>query len=130
MTAATAPAAPNTVIVTNATTVQQNEEPGVLINTRQFNRYLQRLGGCAPSGWADLWLALAGVSCGLAVTAIVTRLTLPPTAPAAQKTVLLMLTILGVICTVLCLGGYFTQREQRAKDINELKADLEMYMEP
>lgn len=122
-------AAPNTVTVQNATTVQESREPGVLIGARQYRRYLERLGGCTPSGWADLWLALAGLGGGLAITALVTRLTLPSTATATEKAVLLMMTILGVVCVVLCMIGYFTQRQQRGKEIRELKTDFEMHAE-
>jgi len=127
MTTPSAPPASNLVTVTNVTTVEQSREPGVLISTRQYKRYLERLEGCTPSGWADLWLALTGLGGGLGVTAFVTRLTLPSTATATEKAVLLMLTILGAVCFVLCMFAYLTQRQQRGKDIKELKTDLEMH---
>ena len=124
------PSGSNVVAVNNAMMVRESQEPGVLINARQYKRYLDRLEDCTPSGWSDLWLALTGIGGGLAITAFVTRLTLPSTAAATPKTVTLMLTVLGVVCFILCIIGYLTQRQQHGKEIKDLKTDLEMHTGP
>lgn len=124
------PSGSNVVVVNNAMMVRESQEPGVLINARQYKRYLDRLEDCIPSGWSDLWLALTGIGGGLAITAFVTRLTLPSTASATPKMVTLMLTVLGVVCFILCIIGYLTQRQQHGKDIKDLKTDLEIHAGP
>lgn len=115
------------VTVNQGMFVRERQEPGVLISERVYQHYIQRLAGCEPSGWADLWLALAGVGGGLAVAALVTYLTLPSSASAGEHDIMLMLVILGAVGLVLSVIGYFTQRQERGKDIRDLKADLELH---
>jgi len=52
-------------IFTQRYVVTPGEEQAVIIGIRDYNRLIERLNGCKPGGWADLWLA--GASAGVAV---------------------------------------------------------------
>jgi hypothetical protein len=102
------------------------QEPGVLISAREYERMIERLEGCKPSGWADLWLAGVGVGAALAAGALVGALTLPPNLPGTRD-VLWGLVATGVIVLGLCLFAYIAQRRERGAEINELKKDLDLH---
>jgi hypothetical protein len=120
----------NRVRLNRGLDLPQSQEPGVAITEREYRRLLDRLEGCKPHGWSDFWLAGAGIGGGLAVAAIVTVLALPATVPSADRDILKMLVILGVVVLVLCLIAYFTQRRQHGELIDELKTDMEMHAGP
>ena len=46
--------------------ISERREPGVVISAREYERIIERLEGCKPGGWADLWLAGVGVGAALA----------------------------------------------------------------
>jgi hypothetical protein len=116
---------PASVSVTRRYTVPQGEEPGVLISARDYERLIERLEGCRPGGWGELWLA--GVGGGLAVAAAtaVGALTLPLTLTGIINA-LWVVTVAGSVIMVLCLVGYLSQRRDHGREIDELKKDLEM----
>jgi hypothetical protein len=116
----------NVVWVNRAVGIAQSQESGVTLTEREYKRYIERLDGCKPHGWSDLWLAGAGIGGGLSGAAVVTAIALPSSTPAADKDILWMLTILGGLMLVLCLIAYFTQRSHHTKEIEELKKDLQM----
>jgi hypothetical protein len=116
----------NVVWVNRAVGIAQSQESGVTLTEREYKRYIERLDGCKPHGWSDLWLAGAGIGGGLSGAAVVTAIALPSSTPAADKDILWMLTILGGVMLVLCLIAYVTQRSHHTKEIEELKKDLQM----
>lgn len=118
---------PEVAYISQGYTVRQSQEPGVVISERHYRRYIERLDGCRARGWSDLWLAGTGIGGGLAAAALVTVLVLPSTVPSADKAVLWMLMVVGIVMSGLCLGAYLTQRHERDKEINELKRDLELH---
>lgn len=113
------------VQVTQRYTVPLSEEPAVVISVRDYERLIERLDGCKPGGWGDLWLAGVGASVALAATVGVTAATLSP-ALAGTRDVMWAVTVAGAVLTLVCLIAYFTQRRDRSKEIAELKKDLEM----
>lgn len=112
----------------NRVSLRPTLEPGLAISKREYARQIERLKGCKPRGWSDLWLAGGGVGSGLAASALVTMMSLDPTAPQGVKAKLWMLLIIGVVVAVLSVLAYFTQQHDRGKEINELTTDMEMYM--
>jgi hypothetical protein len=106
-------------------TVRQPKELGMVISVRDYKRFIERLDGCKPGGWGDLWLAGVGAGVALTAAAGVTAAALPPTL-AGTKDVLWAVTVAGAVLTLVCLVAYFTQRRDRGKEIAELKKDLEM----
>lgn len=113
------------VEVTQRFTVPQSEELGVVISVRDYERLIERLDGCKPGGWGELWLACVGAGVALAAAAGVTAATLP-TDLTGTRDVLWAVTVAGAVLTVLSLVAYFTQRHDHGKEIAELKKDLEM----
>jgi hypothetical protein len=113
------------VCVTQQYVVSQGQEPGVVISMRDYDRLIERLEGCKPGGWADLWLAGFGAGAALAVSALVGALTLPVTL-SGTRDVLWVLTAAGAVILVLCLVAYLTQRRGHEAEIGELKKDLEI----
>lgn len=111
--------------LTQKYTVPLSVEPAVVISIRDYERLIERLEGCKPGGWGELWLAGVGAGVAVAMATLVTALTLPATL-SATKDVLWAVTAAGAFLTVVCLLAYFTQRRDRAKEISELKKDLEM----
>jgi len=111
--------------VTQRVVVSQGQEPGVVIAMRDYDRFIERLDGCKPGGWADLWLAGVGVGAALATAALVGVLTLPVTLSGARD-VLWALIAAGAVILGLCLFGYLTQRRDHGREIAELKKDLEI----
>jgi VIT1/CCC1 family predicted Fe2+/Mn2+ transporter len=107
--------------------VSQTEEPAVVIGLRDYHRLIERLDGCKPGGWADLWLAVAGAAAGLTVSALVGVLSLLGV-PSEAKGVLWALTAAGAIMFCVCVFGYLSQRGNPRKEIIELKKDLEIRM--
>jgi hypothetical protein len=93
---------------------------------RDYNRLIERLGGCKPGDWADLWLAFVGAAATLGVSALVGALTLPPTMSGTVD-VLWALMAAGAAIFWLCMIGYLTQRRSHGKEIGELKKDLEIH---
>ena len=81
--------------------VPQSQEPGVVISVRDYDRLVERLDGCKPSGWSDLWLTGVGAGAALAVGALVGALTLPATL-TGTKDVLWTLTAAGALIFLLC----------------------------
>ena len=67
----------DSAIFTQRYTVTQGEEQAVVIGVRDYNRLIERLDGCKPGGWADLWLAGVGAGVAVAIAALVGALTLP-----------------------------------------------------
>jgi hypothetical protein len=106
--------------------VSQSQEPGVLISMREYDRLIERLDGCKPDGWADLWLAGVGGGVTLAVGALVGALTLPASLLGARD-ILWALTATGAVVFMLCMVAYLTQRRELGAEIGELKKDLEIY---
>ena len=111
--------------VTYRYVVSQGQEPGVVLSVRDLDRLIERLDGCRPSDWADLWLALAGAGAALAAGALVGALTLPA-ALAGARDVLWALFSAGVVIFALCLFGHLTQRHDHGKEISELEKDLKL----
>jgi len=97
-----------------------------VIGMRDYNRLIERLDGCKPGGWADLWLAVAGAGAAMVVGALVGALTLPVTL-SGTRDVLWVLTAAGAAIFFLCMVGYLTQRRNHGKEIGELKKDLEIH---
>ena len=114
------------VYVTQRYSVSQSQETGVVISMRDYDRLIERLDGCKPRGWTDLWLAGVGAGAALVVGALVGALTLPAT-PAGTKDVLWVLTATGAVVLLLCLAAYLTQRHEHGAEISELKKDLKIY---
>lgn len=114
---------PDAVYINQRYSVQQSQEPGVVISVRDYDRLIERLDGCKPSGWADLWLTGVGAGAALAVGALVGALTLPSSLPGV-KDVLWTLTAAGALVMLICLAAYLTQRREHSRDITELKKDL------
>jgi hypothetical protein len=114
------------ILVTQQFAVSLGEQPGVVIGARDLERLIERLGGCKPGGWGELWLA--GIGAGVAVTAsaAVGALTLPTTL-ATLAGILWAATVAAILITILCLVGYLTQRSNLAKEITELTKDLEIH---
>lgn len=106
-------------------TIPQGEEQALAISIRDFDRLIERLDGCKPGGWGELWLAGVGAGVTLAVAALVGALTLPANSTAIRD-VLWAVMAAGGVFLLLCLMGYFTQRRDRSWEISELKKDLEM----
>lgn len=102
--------------------LSQGQEPGVVLSVRDLDRFIERAHACRPSGWAELWLALAGAGAALAVGALVVALT----APAALADVMWALTGAGTAVFALCLLGYLTQRREQEREISELEKDLKL----
>jgi hypothetical protein len=114
------------VSVTRRYLIAQNQEWAVVIGIRDFNRILEQLDECIPTGWADLWLAAAGAAAALGVSALVGALTLPSTLPGTAS-MLWTLMAAGAAIFFLCMVGYVTQRRNPGKEIGELKKDLEIH---
>ena len=114
---------PESVYISKRYAVLQSQEPGVVISVHEYDRFIERLDGCKPSGWADLWLTGVGAGAALAVGALVGALTLPSSL-SATKDVLWTLTAAGGFVMLICLAAYLTQRGEHGKDISELKKDL------
>jgi hypothetical protein len=114
------------VYVNQQYSVCQSQEPGVLISMRDYDRIIERLDGCRPHGWADLWLAGVGAGVALAVGALVGALTLPVSLTGARDMVW-ALTVTGTLVVTLCLAAYLTQRREHGAEIGELKKDLEVH---
>jgi hypothetical protein len=106
--------------VTRKYVVSQSQEPDVVIAMSDYGRLSERLDGCKPCGWADLWLAGAGVGAALAAAALVGAMTLPATL-SGTRDVLWALTAAGAAIFGLCLAGYLTQRRDHAREIEELR---------
>jgi hypothetical protein len=114
------------VWVNRAVGIVQSQESGVTLTEREYKRYIERLDGCKPHGWSDLWLAVAGIGGGLSAAAVVALIALPSNTPAAGKDVLGMLALLGAVMLGLCLIAYFSQRSRLAEEIDDLKKDFQM----
>lgn len=114
------------VWVNRPVSIVQSQESGVTLTEREYKRYIERLDGCKPHGWSDLWLAVAGIGGGLSAAAVVALIALPSNTPAAGRDVLGMLALLGAVILVLCLIAYFSQRCRLAEEIDDLKKDFQM----
>ena len=114
----------DSAIFTQRYTVMQGEEQAVVIGVRDYNRLIERLDGCKPGGWADLWLAGVGAGVAVAIAALVGALTLP-VAMSGTRDALWAVTGGGMVVWLLCLVGYFTQRRDHSREIAELRKDLE-----
>lgn len=125
VTARTEPAQ-QSVLVTRRYAVQQSDESAVVIGVREYERLAERLDACKAGGWGELWLAGAGAGVAVAAAALVTALSLPANLIGISD-VLWTATVAGAVVTALCLFGYFSQRRDHGKEINELKKDLEMH---
>jgi len=64
-------------IFTQRYVVTPAEEQAVIIGIRDYNRLIERLNGCKPSGWADLWLAGASAGVAVLISTLVGALTVP-----------------------------------------------------
>jgi hypothetical protein len=111
-------------IFTQRYIVPRGEERAVIISIRDYNRLIERLDGCKPGGWADLWLAGAGAGVAILIGALVGALTVP-TALSGTRDALWAITGGGLIMLLLCLVGFFTQRPGQDREIAELRKDLE-----
>jgi len=96
------------------------------MSVRDLDRLIERLDGCKPRSWTDLWLAGAGVGASLAIAAFVGVLTLPLT-PSATRDILWILTVTGIVILILCLAAYLSQRSRYEAEISELEKDLKLY---
>lgn len=114
----------DSAIVTQRYTIAQGEERAVVISVRDYNRLIERLDGCKPGNWSDLWLAGFGAGVAVAMGALVGALTLP-TAMSGTRDALWAVTGGGVVVLLLCLVGYLTQRRDHGREIAELRKDLE-----
>lgn len=114
------------ILVTQQFAVPLDEQPGVVIGARDFERLIERLDGCKPGGWGELWLAGIGAGVAVAASAAVGALTLPTTLTTLVG-ILWAVTVAATLVTILCLVGYLTQRRGLAKEITELKKDLEIH---
>jgi hypothetical protein len=47
------------------------------MSVRDYERLIERLDGCKPGGWGDLWLTGVGAGVAVAVAALIGALTLP-----------------------------------------------------
>jgi hypothetical protein len=112
--------------VTRKFVVSQGQEPGVVIAMSDYDRLIERLDDCKPSGWADLWLAGAGAGAALAAAALVGVLTMSVT-PSGTRGVLWALTAAGTTVFALCLVGYLAHRRDHTREIRELRKDLEIH---
>jgi hypothetical protein len=115
------------VYVTQQYAVSQGQESAVVISMREYQRIIERLDGCKPIGWADMWLAGFGAGAGLVIGAFVGALTLPNSLPGIRD-VLWALTATGVVIVVLCLAAYHSQRRVRGEEIGELQKDLQIHL--
>lgn len=96
----------------------------MVISVRNYNRLIERLDGCKPGGWSDLWLTGVGAGFAVMIGALVGALTLPVEMSEIRDT-LWAITGCGVMVLLLCLVGYFTQRRNQSREIAELRKDLE-----
>lgn len=115
---------PDSAIFTQRYTIAQGEEQAVVISVRDYNRLIERLDGCKPGGWSDVWLTGVGAGVAVAIGALVGALTLPEAATGIRDA-LWALTGGGVAVLLLCLLGYFSQRRDHGREIAELRKDLE-----
>jgi hypothetical protein len=111
-------------IFTQRYTLTQSEEQAVVIGVRDYDRLIERLDGCKPGGWADLWLAGVGAGVAVVMGALVGALTLPASM-SGTRDALWAVTGGGVVVLLLCLVGYLTQRRDHGREIAELRKDLE-----
>lgn len=114
----------DSAIFTQQYTIAQSEERAVVISVRDYNRLIERLDGCKPGNWSDLWLAGFGAGVAVAMGALIGALTLP-VAMSGTRDALWAVTGGGVVVLLLCLVGYFTQRRDHGREIAELRKDLE-----
>jgi len=114
------------VSVTQRYTVPQGEEPGVVMSTRDLDRFIERLDGCKPGSWGELWLAGVGAGIAVAAAAATGALTLPANT-AGRIDAMWAVTAAAAVITILCFVGYLGQRRDHAQGIGELKKDLEMH---
>ena len=114
------------VVFSHDLTIQQSAEPAVVISKRQYSRLVERLEGCRPRGWADLWLAGVGAGAALAIAAVVGIKTLPQSPEACARNVLWVLAALGIVAAGLCVLAYLGERRDHAKEIDEVRRDLEI----
>jgi hypothetical protein len=107
--------------------ISRGQEPAALISMREYERLIERIDGCKTGGWADLWLAGAGVGAALAVGAVIAALTVPP-ALSGTRAMLWALAAAGLAILGLCLAGYLSQRREAAAGISELRKDLDIHL--
>ena len=53
--------------ITETYLIAQSQEQGVVISVHDLDRLIERLDGCKPCDWADLWLAGVGVGAALTI---------------------------------------------------------------
>jgi hypothetical protein len=116
----------SSIVVTQQFAVPLGEQPGVVIGARDLERLIERLDGCKPGGWGELWLAGIGAGVAVAASTAVGALTLSTTLTTLVG-ILWAVTVAATLVTILCLVGYLTQRRSLAKEITELKKDLEIH---
>jgi hypothetical protein len=117
------PAEPS-IRISHLLTIRQGEEPAIVMSIRDYDRLIERLDGCRPGGWADLWLFGAGAGAALLAGALVGALTVPP---SGTREVFWVLVAAGFVVLALCLIGYFTQRRDHGKEIAELRKDMDIH---
>jgi hypothetical protein len=115
----------NCTHVTQRYEIAESVESAIVISVRDYERIVERLKTCRQHGWGELWLA--GFSSGAAAAAatLVTVLALPGTL-IGTRDVLWTVTAAGAIVAIVCLLGYFTQRRDHGKEVDELTRDLEV----
>ena len=111
-------------IFTQRYIVPRGEEQAVVISIRDYNRLIERLDGCKPGGWTDLWLAGASAGVAVLISALVGALTVP-TALSGTRDALWAVTVCGLVVLLLCLVEYFAQRRDHSGEIAELRKDME-----
>ena len=127
-------------IVSSSIAIEGSTEPGIVMSLRQLQRYMARLDKCKEP-LSVLWLTLAGLTGGAAITALVGLITLPaptkPDAKIAPSTTNLSqgthttLVAIGVVCAaiaVVSLVAYFTRRSKHADEVDELKKDMSLLL--
>ena len=99
------------VYVTRRYVIRQSPESATVIGMRDCDCLVESPDRCKPGGWADLWLAVAGVAAALGVSALVGALTLSSTGPGTLDALWVLMAAGGAIFC-LCMIGYLAQRRR------------------
>jgi len=123
--------------------LEKTEEPGMSLSRRQWDRHLERIRRC-KEGWNVLWLAAATTFLGIAVTALVTAISVPlaPTPKSiarygppqtlsqlsnSARNYLLLAAGFCVLLFLASLAAYLTRRKDRDTEIEEIIKDMRVH---
>jgi hypothetical protein len=112
------------VTFTQALSVEQTTETGVLLSDRNWQRIIDKLEACKERGLAEIWIAVGGIALGGAIAAGIGIITLPPSAVSHDRGYLIMIIVFGIILTAICALGYFITREKNNKAIEMIIGDM------